>query len=643
MSILGQIWVKLGLKNDDFKKGIDESKKKTTDLQSSVEKSGAAIKAAWIAATVAVVAFAKKAVAAYNQQTAATKKLENALKNNGGAIGYSADELKNYASELQRVTTYGDEETINTMATLSTFGSVTGKMFKDTIAAAQDMAAFMGTDLNTAVLQLGKALEVPELGLTMLRRSGVVFTNEQIDNIKALLKEGKKYEAQQLILIEVQKKFGGEAKIQANTAQGAWKQFTNAFGDSVLETIGALEEKTVGLAKGLTALMQSIPETIKAGGVKAYNALQEIEENVEYLKAIGKSNDEIMVQIQQMITDYNNYGSLIDFEGKYRKGNRADAYYKSILNWINTIEKAEADAASAKINEEKAVEAAAAAAAEENRKRLEEEREKQARLIESLEEKIKLKEEEIKIEKDLTTLTSLNDELVVMKQLLSYYRMTTEEKKKFRSEQIGATLTRKNYDPYSGTGIVSNAGNVAKVTNEQALKHNEEAIKKLESQQNTIDQMAADFANSVSDGIVAAIDELANGIAGLSQISLGSVVKALLTPLADAAIKAGGMILAQGVAVEAFKTSLKSLNGAAAIAAGAALIAVGTAAKVGLSALANSTSSATTSPSSNYSYSGGYSTQSVSQAQDITVNVVGVIKGKDIYLSSKEYQNQIKR
>lgn len=155
--------------------------------------------------------------------------------------------------------------------------------------------------------------------------------------------------------------------------------------------------------------------------------------------------------------------------------------------------------------------------------------------------------------------------------------------------------------------------------------------------------MAADFANSVSDGIVDAIDELANGIAGLSQISLGSVVKALLTPLADAAIKAGGMILAQGVAVEAFKTSLKSLNGAAAIAAGAALIAVGTAAKVGLSALVNSTSSTSSSPSSNYSYSGGYSTVSQAQAQDITVNVVGVLKGKDIYLSSKEYQNQIKR
>ena len=139
MSILGQIWVKLGLKNDDFKKGIDESKKKTTDLQSSVKKSGAAIKAAWTAATVAVVAFAKKAVAAYNQQTAAAKKLENALKNNSGAIGYSADELKN----MQRIAkvTPMVRETINAMATLSHLASVTGKMFKDTIAAAQDMAA----------------------------------------------------------------------------------------------------------------------------------------------------------------------------------------------------------------------------------------------------------------------------------------------------------------------------------------------------------------------------------------------------------------------------------------------------------------------------------------------------------------------
>src|SRR5574344_1664624 len=156
MSILGQIWVKLGLKNDDFKKGIDDSKKKMTEMQTATKKSGAAMKAVWATAAVAVVAFAKKAVAAYNQQTAAAKKLENALKNNSGAIGYSADELKNYASELQKVTTFDDDETVNAMATLSTFVSVTGKVFKDTIASAQDMAAFMGTDLNTAVLQLGK-------------------------------------------------------------------------------------------------------------------------------------------------------------------------------------------------------------------------------------------------------------------------------------------------------------------------------------------------------------------------------------------------------------------------------------------------------------------------------------------------------
>ena len=76
---------------------------------------------------------------------------------------------------MQDVTKYGDEVTIDAMAIMSTFKSIKGDVFKEAIASAQDMATVLNTDLNAAVMQIGKALESPEIGLTALRRSGVSF------------------------------------------------------------------------------------------------------------------------------------------------------------------------------------------------------------------------------------------------------------------------------------------------------------------------------------------------------------------------------------------------------------------------------------------------------------------------------------
>lgn len=61
----------------------------------------------------AAVAAAKKAVAAYQVQAAAEAKLEAVLKATGYAAGFTAEELKDQASELQKLTGIGDETIIS--------------------------------------------------------------------------------------------------------------------------------------------------------------------------------------------------------------------------------------------------------------------------------------------------------------------------------------------------------------------------------------------------------------------------------------------------------------------------------------------------------------------------------------------------
>ena len=128
--------------------------------------------------------FAKECLGLSKVQAEAEKKLGAVIKATGAAAGLTADEMKKYASQLQDVTKYGDEVTIDAMAIMSTFKSIKGDVFKEAIASAQDMATVLNTDLNAAVMQIGKALESPEIGLTALRRSGVSFSQEQVKQIK---------------------------------------------------------------------------------------------------------------------------------------------------------------------------------------------------------------------------------------------------------------------------------------------------------------------------------------------------------------------------------------------------------------------------------------------------------------------------
>jgi len=154
-----------------------------------------------------------------------------------------------------------------------------------------------------------------------------------------------------------------------------------------------------------------------------------------------------------------------------------------------------------------------------------------------------------------------------------------------------------------------------------------------------LDTIAA-LKEAVTTGFSESMQVLMDQFAGLEEVNPGRIVQALLTPLADMAIKEGEILMAEGIGVEACKEALESLNGYAALAAGAALIAIGAAAKSGLAALA-STGGKTTSAST---YAGASSSAGTQQIQtEMTIYVKGTIKGSDIVLSGQKTINSWNR
>ena len=167
-----------------------------------------------------------------------------------------------------------------------------------------------------------------------------------------------------------------------------------------------------------------------------------------------------------------------------------------------------------------------------------------------------------------------------------------------------------------------------------------EWYEKFKADHERMQDLLAAFRDASIQGFSDAVQELADQFAGLSDINPGRVVQALLTPLADLAVKEGEILIAQGVGIEACKKALEQLNGPVAIAAGAALIAIGAAAKAGLQALANGGARST----STTTYGGGSSSTDLQTIQtEMTVYVTGRISGSDILISGKKTQDNLNR
>jgi len=227
--------LKLDLLVDDKGSVVVKAFGKHAQTAMNVAKTGAVAAGAGVAALVGGLYVANRvmseAVALANTQEKAEAKLGAVLQATGNAAGYNLDQMKKMASSMQAVTTVGDEVILGGQAILASFKQIRGEAFERATMAALDMADVMGTDLNSAMVQIGKAVNDPIKGLSALSRVGVTFTDEQKRMIAALQESGRVAEAQAIILAELESEFGGAAAAARETFGGAVTAAGNALGD----------------------------------------------------------------------------------------------------------------------------------------------------------------------------------------------------------------------------------------------------------------------------------------------------------------------------------------------------------------------------------------------------------------------------
>jgi len=194
---------------------------------------------------------------AYKTQIKAETQLESAAKNNPYLTDASVVQLKAYASELQGLSTVGDEELLPFMASLAAAGRTQDEIMQ-IMSASLDMAASGAFSLDSAVRNLNKSYG----GL-----SGEL--GESIPEIKALTSEQLKNGAATKLMAERYKGIAAETA----KATGTQEQLNNAIGD-LKEEFGA------GFEKGIAPIRRFFTELI-SGWASAKKAKREYEEEKE--------------------------------------------------------------------------------------------------------------------------------------------------------------------------------------------------------------------------------------------------------------------------------------------------------------------------------------------------------------------------
>jgi hypothetical protein len=214
---------------DEMSKVFKDAKKEAGgfgDTLSSVSK----IAGGFIAANVIsggmekLTGFISDSVAGYQAHKENLAQLDAVLKSTGATAWTSKQTLADYADQLELVTKFDGDVIQSGEAMLLTFTNIknsvdgSSQVFDDATMTLLDMAQALGSDVPTQAIQLGKALNDPITGLTALTRVGVTFTEEQKEQIKVMQEAGDIAGAQNVILAELNKEFGGSAKAASDAA-----------------------------------------------------------------------------------------------------------------------------------------------------------------------------------------------------------------------------------------------------------------------------------------------------------------------------------------------------------------------------------------------------------------------------------------
>lgn len=252
----------------DFSRAVDTADRDASRLDGALGRVGGTAGRIASSAAIGVGALAVAGgaaaisfIQAAEESQQVTRQTDAVLQSMGATAWTTADQVARLSTELSNRTGIDDELIQSGQNVLLTFGEVQNRVgegrdiFDRATAAALDMSTALGTDMSSASMTVGRALNDPIRGLTALRRSGIQFTEQQEDQITAMVEAGDIAGAQTVMLAELERQFGGSAEAQSTATQRMstmWGNLQEELGAKLLPTF---ERVTAWLGEHLPGII----------------------------------------------------------------------------------------------------------------------------------------------------------------------------------------------------------------------------------------------------------------------------------------------------------------------------------------------------------------------------------------------------
>lgn len=270
---IGSLIIRLAVEHGLLQEGLARSEREVAKTTKAIERKGKEIadfgQKLSLAVSLPLAGLAVASVKAAKESADALGQVDAALASMGNQAGRTSEQLQALASRQMGQSLYDDDQILREVtANLLTFGSVSGEQFDRAQQAALDLSTRLGTDLTSATVQIGKALNDPIKGVTALAKAGIQFTADQKAMIKSMVEAGDVAGAQKIILGELEKQFGGAAKAAREADPGAalaqsFATFQEEIGAKLLPLLPAIVDGLTGVLDAFA----SLPAPVQTGVV----------------------------------------------------------------------------------------------------------------------------------------------------------------------------------------------------------------------------------------------------------------------------------------------------------------------------------------------------------------------------------------
>lgn len=294
------------------------------------------------AAVSSVIAVTRQAISDAEAERKGLIRLQSVIESTGRSGEITAGQIDEMTQSLEDFANQDKQAAMDAVAQIATYDEISSDLFGRILTASSNIAAAFNSDISSAVSNMGRVLQDPLTGMTRLQRQGIMISSEIQDQVKSLIEQNRLYDAQVLLLDEIDEKVGGVAEKMAEVATGErfatmWGKFVGELGNTIAGGTTGVQSSIADLLNNATSYMEYRNLIRSVSDLDASSALSlgtaDMSDLVSKMRQVmamqetglGVQEDMILHQTQSAILESNLIPILEDELEKRREVSDAEA------------------------------------------------------------------------------------------------------------------------------------------------------------------------------------------------------------------------------------------------------------------------------------------------------------------------------